>query len=50
MKTKRLTKNRNAERKVRNVNDDMANEYERVIDDYDVIDEEAYVECLMEDE
>jgi hypothetical protein len=46
-----MTKSRKAERKVRNVNEDMRNEYEIVMLDFDVIDEEAFVECLiLEDE
>lgn len=50
MKTKRVTKNRKQEREFDVANKELKGEFENTFNDLDVLDEEALVMCLMEDE
>jgi hypothetical protein len=50
MKPKRVTKNRKQEREFEVANCDLKGEFESTFNDMDVLDEEALVECLMEED
>lgn len=50
MKTKKITKNRKQERDFEVANNDIKSEFESTFNDRDVLDEEALVMCLMEEE
>jgi hypothetical protein len=50
MKSKTVCKQRKAEKEFKVANCDMGNEFELVMRGEDILDEEALVECLMEED
>lgn len=50
MKTKKITKNRKKEREFEVANKELKGEFESTFNDMDVLDEEALIECLIEED